>query len=60
MNSALAKLQYLSNQSEFVFAGDNGNPRFKPAQILQLGCAEAKITIYPSGLRKPIKPTEAH
>ena len=35
MNSALAKLQYLSNQSEFVFAGDNGNPLYQDTNRLR-------------------------
>ena len=35
MNSALAKLQYLSNQSEFVFAGDNGNPPYQDSNRLR-------------------------
>ena len=37
MNSALAKLQYLSNKSEFefVFAGDNGNPPYQDSNRLR-------------------------
>ena len=35
MNSALAKLQYLSNQSEFVLAGDNGNPLYQDTNRLR-------------------------